>query len=152
MCLLYIVYNFCVDDVNAKMGPVNMLLLPADVGYYDLTSILPEGDAMDTTRLSERGQIVIPKRLRTAHGWEAGLEFIVEDAGDSIKLKPIKLFKKTTISINISIPVRPLILRFFLVQMLFCLSRCRQRLAQWLSLELASRLRLTPASAACMAS
>ena len=92
MCLLYIVYNFCVDDVNAKMGPVNMLLLPADVGYYDLTSILPEGDAMDTTRLSERGQVVIPKRVRTAHGWEAGLEFIVEDAGDSIKLKPIKLF------------------------------------------------------------
>ena len=52
---------------------------------------------MDTTRLSKRGQIVIPKRVRTAHGWEAGLEFIVEDAGDSIKLKPIKLFKKTTI-------------------------------------------------------
>ena len=52
---------------------------------------------MDTTRLSERGQIVIPKRVRTAHGWEAGLEFIVEDAGDSITLKPIKPFKKTTI-------------------------------------------------------
>ena len=68
---------------------------------------------MDTTRLSERGQVVIPKRLRTAHGWEAGMEFIVEDAGGSITLKPIELFKKTTISINISIPVRPLILRFF---------------------------------------
>jgi AbrB family looped-hinge helix DNA binding protein len=52
---------------------------------------------MNTTRLSERGQITIPKRVRTAHGWKAGLEFIVEDAGDSITLNPIKLFKKTTI-------------------------------------------------------
>lgn len=52
---------------------------------------------MNTTRLSEKGQVVIPKQVREAHGWEPGLEFIVEDTGDSIKLKPIKPFKKTTI-------------------------------------------------------
>ena len=52
---------------------------------------------MDTTRLSERGQIVIPKRVREAHGWEPGLEFVVEDTGDGIQLKPIKPFKKSTI-------------------------------------------------------
>jgi len=52
---------------------------------------------MDTTRLSERGQIVIPKRVREAHGWEPGLEFVVEDTGDSIRLKPIQPFKRTTI-------------------------------------------------------
>jgi AbrB family looped-hinge helix DNA binding protein len=53
---------------------------------------------MDTTRLSERGQIVIPKRVREAHGWEPGMEFVVEDTGDSIRLKPIKPFKKTTVA------------------------------------------------------
>ena len=68
-----------------------------NLGYYNFTSILPEGDAMDTTRLSERGQIVIPKRVREAHGWEPGLEFVVEDTGDSIRLKPIQPFKRTTI-------------------------------------------------------
>jgi AbrB family looped-hinge helix DNA binding protein len=52
---------------------------------------------MDTTRLSERGQIVIPKRVRDAHGWEPGLEFIVEDRDDGISLKPVKPFRRTTI-------------------------------------------------------
>ena len=52
---------------------------------------------MDTTRLSERGQIVIPKRVREAHGWEPGLGFIVEDRDDGIRLKSVKPFKRTTI-------------------------------------------------------
>lgn len=52
---------------------------------------------MNTTRLSEKGQIVIPKRVRSAHGWEPGLEFVLEDTGDGIKLKPVKPFKATTI-------------------------------------------------------
>jgi AbrB family looped-hinge helix DNA binding protein len=52
---------------------------------------------MDITRLSEKGQIVIPKRVRTAHGWEPGLEFVVEETDDGVKLKPIKPFKTTKI-------------------------------------------------------
>jgi AbrB family looped-hinge helix DNA binding protein len=52
---------------------------------------------MEKTKLSNKGQIVIPKHVRTAHGWEPGLEFVVEDTGDGIKLKPIKLYKETTI-------------------------------------------------------
>ena len=52
---------------------------------------------MEKTKLSNKGQIVIPKQVRTAHGWEPGLEFVVEDTGDGIKLKPIKPYKKTTI-------------------------------------------------------
>jgi AbrB family looped-hinge helix DNA binding protein len=52
---------------------------------------------MDTTRLSEKGQVVIPKRVRAAHGWEPGLEFVLEDTGDGIKLTPLKPFKATSI-------------------------------------------------------
>jgi AbrB family looped-hinge helix DNA binding protein len=52
---------------------------------------------MNTTRLSEKGQVVIPKQVREAHSWEPGMEFIVEDTGDGIQLKPIKPFKKSTI-------------------------------------------------------
>ena len=50
---------------------------------------------METTRLSNKGQIVIPKNVRTAHGWEPGLEFIVEDTGDGIKLKPMIPYLET---------------------------------------------------------
>ncbi len=44
---------------------------------------------MEITRLSNKGQIVIPKRVPSAHGWEPRLEFVVEDTGDGIKLKPL---------------------------------------------------------------
>ena len=52
---------------------------------------------MAKTKLSNKGQIVIPKQVRTAHGWEAGVEFVVEDTGDGIKLRPIKPYSETTI-------------------------------------------------------
>jgi len=50
---------------------------------------------METTRLSNKGQIVIPKRVRATHGWEPGLEFIVEDTGDGIKLRPVTPYLET---------------------------------------------------------
>jgi AbrB family looped-hinge helix DNA binding protein len=50
---------------------------------------------METTHLSEKGQIVIPKRIRAAHNWEPGTEFSVEDLGESIALKPIRSFRRT---------------------------------------------------------
>ncbi len=52
---------------------------------------------MNTTRLSSKGQVIIPKPLRTSHHWEAGQELIVEDFGDGILLKPKTPFKETTI-------------------------------------------------------
>ncbi|MFH1980304.1 MAG: AbrB/MazE/SpoVT family DNA-binding domain-containing protein [Pseudomonadota bacterium] len=52
---------------------------------------------MEKTRLSDKGQIVIPKAVRMLHGWKPGLEFIVEDVGDGIKLKPMKPYQETTI-------------------------------------------------------
>ena len=45
---------------------------------------------METTRLSEKGQIVIPKRVRETHGWEPGIEFVIEELEDGVKLKPVK--------------------------------------------------------------
>ncbi len=44
--------------------------------------------AAQTTKMSSKGQVVIPKSLRTAHRWKAGTEFIVEERGDSIVLRP----------------------------------------------------------------
>lgn len=52
---------------------------------------------MNTTKLSSKGQVIIPKPLRTAHHWEVGQELIVVDLGDGILLKPKTPFPVTNI-------------------------------------------------------
>lgn len=52
---------------------------------------------METTRLSSKGQIIIPKCLRDIYRWEPGLEFVVIDTGEGILLKPNKPFEPTTV-------------------------------------------------------
>ncbi|MFQ4138228.1 AbrB/MazE/SpoVT family DNA-binding domain-containing protein [Nodosilinea sp. PGN35] len=53
---------------------------------------------MEVTRLSSKGQVIIPKALRVAHRWEAGQELIAVDVGDGILLKPKKPFEPTTLA------------------------------------------------------
>src|SRR5207302_247899 len=43
-----------------------------------------------TTRLSTKGQIILPKTVRDSHRWSAGTEFSIEEAGDGILLRPVK--------------------------------------------------------------
>jgi len=52
---------------------------------------------MDTTKLSSKGQVIIPKPLRTAHRWEPGQELIVTDTGDGVLLKSKTPFQETSI-------------------------------------------------------
>jgi AbrB family looped-hinge helix DNA binding protein len=47
---------------------------------------------MATTKLSSKGQVVIPKSLRAVHRWETGLEFMVIDTDDGLLLKPMGPF------------------------------------------------------------
>ncbi len=51
---------------------------------------------METTRLSPKGQIVIPHRIREQLGWHPGVEFTVEMIADGIALHPIKQLTTTT--------------------------------------------------------
>ncbi len=53
---------------------------------------------MNTTKLSSKGQVIIPKPLRTAHHWETGQELVVIDVGDGILLKPKTPFPESSIS------------------------------------------------------
>ncbi len=50
---------------------------------------------MDTTKLSSKGQIILPMPIRAAHKWLPGVEFSVEDTPDGILLRPLKPFKPT---------------------------------------------------------
>ena len=52
---------------------------------------------MNTTKLSSKGQVIIPKPVRAAHHWEAGQELIVVDMGDGVLLKPKAPFTETHI-------------------------------------------------------
>ena len=53
---------------------------------------------METTRLSSKGQVSIPKALRDSHQWEAGLELVVIDTADGILLKPKAPFAATELA------------------------------------------------------
>lgn len=52
---------------------------------------------MSTTRMSSKGQVIIPKPVRAAHHWEAGQELVVIDVGDGVLLKPKTPFPSSDI-------------------------------------------------------
>lgn len=52
---------------------------------------------MDTTKLSSKGQVIIPKAIRNSHHWEAGLELNVIDTEDGVLLKPRTPFAESNI-------------------------------------------------------
>ena len=50
---------------------------------------------MQTTRLSTKGQIILPKGIRVSRAWGPGTEFTVEETGDGILLRPAARFPDT---------------------------------------------------------
>jgi AbrB family looped-hinge helix DNA binding protein len=50
-----------------------------------------------TTRLSTKGQLIIPKEIRERHGWEAGIELEIEDRGDAVLLRRAAEVPETTL-------------------------------------------------------
>lgn len=50
---------------------------------------------METTKLSTKGQVILPKAIRDAYGWRPGMEFSLEDTGDGVLLRPLKRFAET---------------------------------------------------------
>ena len=52
---------------------------------------------METTRLSTKGQIVLPKTLRTSRAWGPGTEFTIEETGEGILLRPAGGFSEANL-------------------------------------------------------
>ena len=50
---------------------------------------------MATTRLSTKGQIILPKAICVSRDWRPGTEFTVEETGDGILLRPTARFRAT---------------------------------------------------------
>lgn len=70
---------------HARRGPGS--LSPCD----NLTGVL----RVEITRLSSKGQIVLPKALRDASHWGPGTEFTVEAAKDGVFLRHVQSFPPT---------------------------------------------------------
>jgi AbrB family looped-hinge helix DNA binding protein len=47
---------------------------------------------METTRLSSKGQVVLPKPIRDARRWRPGTELTVENTSDGVLLRPARPF------------------------------------------------------------
>ena len=52
---------------------------------------------METTKVSSKGQIVLPASVRRARGWKAGTQLAVENRPEGVLLRAAKPFPETTI-------------------------------------------------------
>ena len=53
---------------------------------------------METTRLSTKGQIILPKAIRDSKSWRPGMEFAVEETADGVLLRPAAAFPRTKLA------------------------------------------------------
>ena len=58
------------------------------MSYFRLTASPDGHPPMEKTRLSSKGQLVLPKALRDARNWGEGTEFVVESVADGVLLRP----------------------------------------------------------------
>ena len=47
---------------------------------------------MEMTRLSTKGQIILPKAIRVSKDWRPGTAFTIEEKGDGVLLRPAARF------------------------------------------------------------
>jgi len=52
---------------------------------------------MLTTKLSSKGQVIIPKEIRTRHHWDPGQKLQAIDTDEGILLRPASPFPETTL-------------------------------------------------------
>ena len=50
-----------------------------------------------TTMLSTKGQVILPKVVRDHRGWKPGMKLTVEETAEGVLLKPEPLFPPTTL-------------------------------------------------------
>ena len=52
---------------------------------------------METTKLSSKGQVILPRSIRNSQDWPPGTEFAVEAVESGVLLRPLKPFERTTL-------------------------------------------------------
>jgi AbrB family looped-hinge helix DNA binding protein len=69
------------------IDPLDLVILPSS--YFD------GGPDMETTRLSTKGQVIIPKAIREARNWQEGQQLEVTVTQDGVLLKARSPFPET---------------------------------------------------------
>jgi AbrB family looped-hinge helix DNA binding protein len=49
------------------------------------------------TKLSTKGQLILPKEIRDRHGWSPGMNFEIEEQGDAVILRPLLGIRESTL-------------------------------------------------------
>lgn len=52
---------------------------------------------METTLLSSKGQVIIPKAIRDHYHWQPGIKLVVEETQAGVLLKPANMFPPTEV-------------------------------------------------------
>ena len=50
-----------------------------------------------TTRMSTKGQVIVPKSIRRSRDWRPGARLLVEETPEGVLLKTAQLFEPTTL-------------------------------------------------------
>ena len=58
-------------------------------------NFLTERLEMEKTRLSSKGQVILPAAIRASRKWEPGTEFAVEETSEGVLLRPLRPFPAT---------------------------------------------------------
>jgi AbrB family looped-hinge helix DNA binding protein len=58
---------------------------------------MPADDGAFKTRLSTKGQVVLPKEIRRRRGWGPGVELVIEETPRGVLLRPARVFPETRI-------------------------------------------------------
>ncbi len=53
---------------------------------------------MQTTQLSSKGKVIIPKNLRDRYKWNPGQRLSVIDTGEGIIIKPLDVFENSEVN------------------------------------------------------
>jgi len=59
------------------------------------------------TKLSARGQVAIPKAIRTARKWKTGTEFVIQETTEGVLLKPKTKAERKSITIDDLVGILP---------------------------------------------
>ena len=72
--------------------------LRGDRGVEVLESycVLPKGAAMETTKVSSKGQVVLPRAVRERKKWQSGTQLLVEETKDGVLLRSGNRFRRRT--------------------------------------------------------
>ena len=64
-------------------------------------------DGAFKTKLSTKGQVVLPKAIRKRRNWEAGAELVIEETEDGVILRRAPIFPPTTLDDVVGMLHRP---------------------------------------------